>query len=50
MIDDKICKLRDKLNKSISEGQDYEVIYKISIELDKLIAEYYKDVVANEEK
>lgn len=43
MINDEICILRDKLNKSIEEGQDYEIIYKLSVELDELIAKYYKD-------
>ena len=42
MINEEICNLRDKLNKSIEEGQDYEVIYKLSVELDELIAQYYK--------
>ena len=41
MLNDEICKLRDKLNKSIEEKQDYSIIYKLSIELDDLIAEYY---------
>ena len=41
MLNDEICKLRDKLNKSIEEGKDYSVIYKLSIELDELIASYY---------
>ena len=43
MLNDEICKLRDKLNKSIEDGDDYNVIYKLSIELDKLIAKYYKN-------
>ena len=42
MLNDEICKLRDKLNKSIENGEPYEVIYKLSTDLDKLIAEYYK--------
>ena len=42
MINDEICKLRDKLNKSIENGEDYEVIYKLSVELDELIAKFYK--------
>ena len=41
MLNDEICKLRDKLNKSIEEGKDYHIIYKISVELDELIASYY---------
>jgi len=41
MINDEICKMRDKLNKSIAEGEDYNEIYKLSTELDLLIAKYY---------
>ena len=42
MLNDEICKLREKLNESIITGQDYTVTYKLSIELDELIAEYYR--------
>lgn len=42
MLNEEICKLRDKLNKSIEDGEDYSVVYKLSIELDELIAEFYK--------
>ena len=45
MLNDEICKLRDKLNESIVTGKEYSIIYKISIELDELIAEYYKNCV-----
>ena len=48
MLDDKICKLRDKLNKCISNGEDYSVIYKVSVELDELIAKYYATTTATE--
>lgn len=48
MLDDKICKLRNKLNKCIADGEDYSVIYKISVELDKLIAKYYSNININE--
>lgn len=44
MLNDEICKLREKLNESIITGQDYMIIYKLSIELDELIAQYYKDL------
>lgn len=44
MINEKICKLRDELNKSIQNGEDYDIIYNLSIKLDDLIAEYYKNV------
>ena len=43
MLNDEICKLRDKLNESIISGEDYSVIYKLSVELDQLIAKYYKE-------
>lgn len=42
MLNEEICQLRNKLNKSISNGDDYSIIYTISVELDKLIAEFYK--------
>ncbi len=42
MLNDEICKLRDKLNESIEKGDDYSAIYQLSIELDELIAKYYK--------
>jgi len=41
MLDDKILKARDKLNESIITGKDYDEIYKLSVELDELIAKYY---------
>ncbi len=45
MLNDEICKLREKLNKSIEDGEDYEVIYQLSIELDELITNYYEKKV-----
>ena len=41
MLNDEICKLREKLNESIIKGEDYTITYKLSIELDDLIAKYY---------
>ena len=32
---------KKKLNNAIEGGADYETIYSISLELDKLIADYY---------
>ena len=43
MLNGEICKLRDKLNESIENNADYEEIYKLSVELDELIARYYKN-------
>lgn len=45
MIDEEICKLREKLNQSIIDEKDYNIIYELSIELDELIAEYYSNKV-----
>ncbi|MBR6033615.1 MAG: aspartyl-phosphate phosphatase Spo0E family protein [Clostridia bacterium] len=50
MINDEICKLREKLNKSIEDGKDYEEVYKLSVELDELIAKYYKQCEHNTKK
>ena len=44
MLNDEICKLRDELNKSIEQGEDYNNTYRISVELDNLIAQYYRTV------
>ncbi len=43
MLNDEICELRNKLNKSIEQGDDYSVTYQLSIELDELIAMYYEN-------
>ena len=33
MLNDEICNLRNKLNKSIEDGEDYSIIYQLSVEL-----------------
>ena len=38
MLNDDICKLRERLNESIINNEDYNITYKISVELDELIA------------
>ena len=45
MLSKEICELREKLNKSIEAGEEYATIYKISVQLDKLIATHYKKTV-----
>ncbi len=50
MLNEEICKVRDKLNKSIEKNVDYDIIYKISVELDVLIAKYYNEEILNVEK
>lgn len=50
MLNDEICRLREKLNKSIINGEDYNITYKLSIELDELIAMYYrKDIIEDKQ-
>lgn len=44
MLNDEICKLRDKLNKSIEQGEEYSITYELSVQLDELIAKYYKNL------
>ena len=50
MLNDEICNLRNKLNKSIEDGEDYSIIYQPSVELDDLIADFYSDVSVEEIK
>ena len=50
MLNDEICKLRDKLNRSIEQGDDYSVTYQLSVELDELIAQYYEELKNNKKK
>ena len=40
MLNEEICKLREKLNDSILNEPDYNITYQISVELDQLIAQY----------
>jgi len=35
------------LNESIINGEDYSIIYQLSIELDELIAQYYEILTKN---
>lgn len=47
MIDEEILELRRKLNESIINEKDYNKTYKLSIELDELIAKYYNKKIKN---
>ncbi len=48
MLNEEICKTRDRLNKSIENNLDYNIIYKISVELDILIAKFYNEKIKKE--
>lgn len=50
MLNDEICKLRDKLNRSIEQGDDYSITYQLSVELDELIAQYYEELKNNKKE
>lgn len=43
MLDEEILELRRKLNESVTNEKNYDKTYKLSIELDELIAKYYKE-------
>ena len=45
MVNKQILKLREELNNSIINGEKYEIIYKLSVELDELITQYYKEQI-----
>lgn len=50
MLDEEILELRRKLNESVEKEESYKKIYKLSIELDDLIAEYYKKRLSKKRK
>ena len=43
MLEEQINELRKKLDNAFYERRDYSEIYSLSIELDELIAQYYRE-------
>lgn len=43
MIEDEIKRKRKELDESIEKNDKYENVYRLSIELDDLITEFYKE-------
>ena len=43
MLEEKIQKKREELNESLEKQEKYEYVYKLSVELDELITEFYKE-------
>jgi len=43
MLEDEIKRKREELNESIEKHEKYEDVYKLSVELDDLISEFYKE-------
>lgn len=50
MLSDQINKKREELNSSIEKGENYSNIYKLSVELDNLISDYYKETQMKKKK
>ena len=47
MLDEEILELRRKLNESIIKENNYDKTYRLSIELDELITQYYNKKLKN---
>lgn len=45
MLNDEICTLREKLNESLLKEADYAITYELSIQLDELIARFYRQKI-----
>lgn len=43
MLEEKIKRKRKQLNESIESHQRYEDVYRLSVELDDLITEFYRE-------
>lgn len=49
MLEEKIKRKRKELNESIENHRRYEDVYRLSVELDELISEFYKESRKKEE-
>lgn len=47
MLEEKISQKRKELDESLKKENDYSTTYKLSVELDELIAEFYKKTKEN---
>lgn len=43
MLEEEIKRKRKQLNESLEKNDNYKDVYKLSVELDDLITEFYKD-------
>lgn len=50
MLEEKISQKRKELDESLQKGQNYETTYKLSVELDELIAEFYQKASKRDEE
>lgn len=49
MLEEKIKRKRKELNESLENHKGYEDVYRLSVELDELITEFYKESKKKEE-
>ena len=47
MLEEKINEKRKELNESLEKNKNYDTTYKLSIELDELISQFYKKTKEN---
>lgn len=50
MLEDEIKRKREELNESIEKQKKYEDVYRLSVELDDLITEFYKEAEGKKQK
>ena len=50
MLNKEILELRQKLDKSVTNKKNFNKTYELSVELDKLIAKYYKEKLKHDKK
>ena len=50
MLEEKIQRKREELNESIENKKKYEDVYKLSVELDDLISEFYREAEEKQKK
>lgn len=50
MLDEEIIKKRKELDESIEKNRNYDITYKLSVELDDLIAQFYKIKIGQDNK
>ena len=48
MLEEKMSQNRKELDESLTKENDYNTTYKLSVELDELIAEFYKKTKENQ--
>ncbi len=50
MLEEKISEKRKELNESLEKNKNYDMTYKLSIELDDLISKFYEETKESEDE